>query len=74
MPSSQFYPKCKNLRAENCSEIGKMVPLTGLEPVLNRFRWILSANPHPECTCIREYRDAQNSSEFLCLFPIRVVF
>ena len=27
---------------KNCSEIEKMVPLTGLEPVLNRFRWILS--------------------------------
>ena len=27
---------------KNCSEIKKMVPLTGLEPVLNRFRWILS--------------------------------
>ena len=23
-----------------------MVPLTGLEPVLNRFRWILSAIPY----------------------------
>ena len=27
---------------KNCSEIKEMVPLTGLEPVLNRFRWILS--------------------------------
>ena len=46
MPSSQSCPKCKNLRAENCSEVKKMVPLTGLEPVLNRFRWILSAIPY----------------------------
>ena len=33
----------KTLRAFNLRvSVEKMVPLTGLEPVLNRFRWILS--------------------------------
>ena len=50
-----------------------MVPLTGLEPVLNRFRWILSAKTHSERGGIRLHQNESisyaSSGAFLIFLP-----
>ena len=47
-----------------------MVPLTGLEPVLNRFRWILSAKTHSERGGIRLHKSESISYASSGVFPI----
>ena len=50
--------------------VEKMVPLTGLEPVLNRFRWILSAKTHSERGGIRLHQSESISYTSSGVFPI----
>ena len=71
-----FWSKKRTLRAFNLRvSVEKMVPLTGLEPVLSNLRQILSAKTHSERSGIRLHQNESISYTSSDVFSdISIVF